>query len=70
MKYSKLGHEIEVMKLNHNHELQLLKMKQDLELRELKGKCAHTYDNGESAKRSEGSQWDLYYTCNICEKTF
>ncbi|MFQ3543471.1 hypothetical protein Q7A53_05245 [Halobacillus rhizosphaerae] len=68
MKYSKLAHDIEIMKLNHKHEAQLLEMKQNMELNELLEKCTHTFDDGTSARKSEGTQWDSYCVCEICNE--
>lgn len=68
MAYSKLNHDIEVMKVNHKHEEQLLKMKQDMEINQLVSSCTHKYDDGTSSKKFAGTQWDSYYICEICSK--
>lgn len=69
MKYSKLKNEMEVLELKHQHQMAELKMNQEEELRVLKRKCTHKYDDGTSARRSEGNQWDYYYVCQICNTT-
>lgn len=66
MKYSKLKNEIEVLELKHKHQLEELKMNQRNEMRLLKRTCTHKYDDGANAKRTEGTQWDYYYVCQIC----
>lgn len=69
MKYSKLNHEIEMLKLQQKHEAEVMKLKHDMELNELKKKCTHMFEDGTSARQFGGTQWDAYYTCQICNKT-
>lgn len=69
MKYSKLKHEIDIMKLNHKHETDLLKMKHTMTEKELLKQCTHEYDDGSSAKRFTGTQWDEAHNCEICEQS-
>lgn len=69
MRYSKLKHDIEVLELNQKHEMDLLSMKQEQARKELLSKCKHEYEDGTSAKVSNGMQWDLYYVCGICGKS-
>ena len=66
MKVSNLKYQLEIMDLNHKHEIEILKLKQEQEKKELLISCTHRYDDGSSAEVSNGVQWDLYYTCNIC----
>lgn len=68
MKYSKIGRELEFMKINHSHEMDLLKMKQEMNMNELLTKCPHVYDDDSSAIEFGGTQWDSYYVCGICGK--
>ncbi|UUV46223.1 hypothetical protein [Bacillus phage vB_BanS-Thrax2] len=70
MSYSKLKNEIEVLELKHKHQLAELQMKHRQEINALKITCNHTYDDGSSAKRAEGTQWDNYSQCKICNKIF
>lgn len=69
MKYSKLKNEMEVLELKHKHQLAELQMNQNEEMRLLQRKCTHTYDDGTSARKSEGNQFDIYYVCKICNTT-
>lgn len=69
MKYSKLLNEMEVLNLKHKHEIEKLKMEQMQEKLKLINQCTHKYDDGTDAKRTEGTQWDFYYKCTICQQT-
>lgn len=68
MSYSKLQHDIEVMRLNHKHELQVLQMEQSNDLSKLINSCNHAYEDGSSAKVSKGDQRETWYVCGICNK--
>lgn len=69
MSYSKLQHDIEIMRLNHKHELQLLQMEQNNDLSKLINSCNHTYEDGSRAQVFQGDQRDNWYVCGICNKT-
>lgn len=70
MQYSKIQNEIELLELKHKHEKKQLEVQHTQELRALKSSCTHKYDDGTSAKTTEGTQWDWYYACKICKTKF
>mgnify|MGYP003489375026 CR=1 FL=1 len=69
MSYSKLQHDIEIMRLNHKHDLQLLEMQHKNDLSKLTNSCNHMYEDGSSARTFQGDQRDNWYLCRICNKT-
>lgn len=68
MKYSKLKHDLEILELTQKHELALLNASHKAQKTSLLSSCTHTYDDGSSTRKFEGTQWDSYYRCAICGK--
>jgi hypothetical protein len=79
MKISQLKNKLAMLEVTKKHELDLLELEYKLKMEELRIKhsqvknelissCIHKYDDGTSARETDGVQWDYWDKCGICGK--